>query len=123
MRLTYRTRLNYEHRIENIPEIEDRCKKDHAHNNVEVIVKVETTSEFLDFKTIKDKVEEILEDFRGVNITDKFGLGTVEKLAYHLGNKIGNALNRQVDLEIWETEKYGVELTSKECLVKTSHTD
>ncbi|MFQ6025313.1 MAG: 6-pyruvoyl tetrahydropterin synthase family protein, partial [Nitrosopumilaceae archaeon] len=112
MQLTYRTQLNYEHRIEDVPVVEDRCKSNHSHDNVEIIVKVETTSEFLDFKTIKDKVEKILEDFRGANITDKFGIGTAEKLASHLGNKISDALNRSVQLQIWETEKYGVEFAT-----------
>lgn len=113
MKLTYRSNLNYEHRIDNTPGVvEERCKIDHPHPNVEIIVKVETTSEFLDFKTIKDRVEEILENYRGINITDEFGITTVENLATHLENKISSVLKRPISLEIWETDKYGVEISS-----------
>ena len=117
--LTYTTEIDrYMHQITHEPRLKDSsCAKPHAHENVKVIVSVET-DEFIDFKTLKQVVEDIINThLNGFNISYKLKIETTEQLANYIADETERCFSLfndnpeyrpLVNVHIQETEKYGV---------------
>lgn len=115
MKILYKTQISFWHRIDNQPNLADKsCETDHYHEAVKLEIKTQVTNQFLDYKDVKKLVLEVLEKYDGQNITDKFGIRATEDLVKLLQVGLENSLGRPVDITIWETDKYGMELVSNQ---------
>lgn len=114
MKLIYTTPIHYSHRIVNEPDLVDQsCMINHNHDNAVIVVKLQVIEgKFLDFKHIQDVASRILEKYEGQNITDKYEIGTAEQFITVLSDDFKKAFNRSVEITLWETEKYGIEIAS-----------
>lgn len=115
MKLIYKTEISYYHRIENEPDLVDKsCTSNHYHSKAKLVVKLPVTESFLDFKQIKSLVQIVCEKYEGQNITDKHQLETAEEFITALSDDMRSIFGRPVDVELWETDKYGMELVSNQ---------
>ena len=113
-RIVYSTNLNFTHMISDRPELVDKaCAIPHTHTSrINVTVPI-FDHEFLDFKSVKKGVENIVGKMRGKNITDDFGIESTEEFVEYIAKAVKKELNREkVDVYIQETEKYGMEYVS-----------
>lgn len=119
MKLIYKTTTAYTHKIKFREELNDRdCTDMHYHPKVPIIVIVEATNEFLDFKDLKECVEIPLKplssdsDLNAMLSTDD---ATAEYFAQWLQKEVTYRLyqngfgNRSVRIILHETDKYGVD--------------
>jgi len=121
MWLTYATGLTFSHKLEDRTHLVDKsCIEVHKHTNSPIIVKVQAIDgDFLDFKTIKEVVEDVLKGFKGKNITEYAGITTCEEFTIFLVQEItrrfcnldsirGYDFTRRIGVHFQETVKYGV---------------
>ena len=112
--LTYYTELHFYHSLKDEKWVEDKsCLEVHEHTS-EFNFRIQAIpNETIDFKKIKQIVNDILIPYAGENITEKFRIYSTEDFACRLVGEIEEALfsigtKRKVQLHIQETEKYGV---------------
>jgi 6-pyruvoyl-tetrahydropterin synthase len=100
--------------ISDRPELVDKaCAVPHTHTSkIRVTVPI-FDHEFLDFKTVKKGVENVIGKMRDKNITAEFGLGQTEEFVEYVANEVKKELKREkINVYIQETEKYGMEYVS-----------
>lgn len=119
MNLLYKTSIDCGHNIEDSEElITKKCAEPHGHTyNLEFSISLSALREatvrtFVDFALIKEPIERILSKYDHHNITEKFGLSTVEELAEQI--RIDSCLELKISthymkLRVFETAKFGVE--------------
>ena len=111
--LTYTTNFDLKHKIKgSIKGLMDKdCSKTHVHTASELIVKVEVTKQFLDFKAIKFDVEYVVDMLRKNSANYVLGIenATVENIAKKLQLLFSKEFGRRVEIILKETGKYGVE--------------
>lgn len=111
--LSYNTKISYTHQISDRPELVDKqCCTPHTHDDCQLSLKIESNPEhFLDSKTIKRNVENILLKYNGKNISE-LGLHEGENIVKHLAKEIQDTmpLHKLVFLRLQETPKYGFEV-------------
>ena len=114
MKITYKTKFSYSHRIDNEPKLVDEsCKENHDHKDCILTIKIPLVKdEFLDFKTVKKHVEAVLKNYKDKNITDQFNIQKTEQFVQTIKNDIEILLTKKVDVHLQETEKYGLEIVS-----------
>ena len=103
--------FSFGHNIKDRKELVDKgCLDHHDHENA--ILKVGVHGEkWIDFKTIKAKVLEILyEEVEDENYIS-FGLADTEDIVNNLGTSVSGALQRHVTVVLQETNKYSIEET------------
>jgi 6-pyruvoyl-tetrahydropterin synthase len=71
--------------------------------------------EWIDFYDVKEWIENILSDFDHTNITKEYDISTVEQFSYVVRSRVSEIFqektglpNRDVQIEIYETDKFGV---------------
>ena len=52
----------------------------------------------------------VLNSYNNVNITDAHGVEDTETLVCQIQNRLEIEFGRKIDIEIWETAKYGIEI-------------
>ena len=112
--ITYDTQLRYSHILKDEQWVEDKsCLEVHDHN---ATLKFEIQTilvEPIDFKKIKQVINDIITPYAGENISERFGIYSTEDFACKLVAQVEIALanvgsRRIVNLHIQETMKYGV---------------
>lgn len=112
-RIVYSTNLNFTHMINDRPELVDKaCAVPHSHTSRLRITVPISDEEFLDFKTVKQETEKVMDRLRGKNVTKSFGIYQTEEFVEWVAKEIEKNLKRKVDVYIQETEKYGMEYVS-----------
>jgi 6-pyruvoyl-tetrahydropterin synthase len=110
------------HHIEDREElITKKCARPHGHTyNLEFKIKYMALQkslkrEFIDFAIIKRKIKKVLDQYDHQEITDQFGIDTVESFIQVILSDVMvefNLNNNDLSLRIMETANSGVELVS-----------
>lgn len=119
MWLIYNTKSDSAHHIEdNEFLLTKKCARPHGHT-YQIRIKLDMEflqkhydREFVDFALISKDIDKIIDEYDHHNITDKFGIHTVENLQSHLKTQIINSYGipeHKIILTIMETAKFGVE--------------
>jgi 6-pyruvoyl-tetrahydropterin synthase len=83
-----------------------KCGRQHGHNYTLVAKVYGSSDKWLDFEDIKRKVDGVVDeryDHRDI------GNMTCETLARQLQEQLSNLFQTRVEIELWETGKFGVE--------------
>ena len=120
MNLIYKTSIDCGHRIIDSDDlITKKCATPHGHTyNLEIRIDLPTLQDifdrdFVDFALIKEPIEKVLSEYDHKDITIEHSIHTVEQLAKTVKFQIAETLSipqREIQLTIFETAKYGVEL-------------
>jgi len=98
----YRREFASAHIIANHP----KCGQMHGHNYLLLTRVYGNSSEWLDFETIKKHVDSLIDekyDHRDI------GNMTCERLAMEIKNQLTATFKANVEVELWETGKFGVQ--------------
>lgn len=119
MNLLYKTSIDCGHRIEDSDDlITKKCAEPHGHTyNLEFTIsldalKIRFGRTFVDFALLKNPIETALSNYDHHDITEKYGLHTVEELAVRIKYDVAEELDilpAVMKLRVFETAKYGVE--------------
>lgn len=100
----YKTEIHSAHYIEG----HKHCGQTHGHT-YQMEFWIEAKEEFYDFANIKKKIETILKKYDHTNITKKYNIQTVEKLATVIIKEVKKVFpERRYRVKIFETSKFGV---------------
>lgn len=109
----YRTNLTFSHVLPDRPEVVDKaCLMNHAHSDRPLTIKLMSgtfNNKWVDFKTIKEKVEIILDSKYRTNL----GEMDVETIVENLARDIAFAFSlnlAQVKIHLQESDRYGISL-------------
>jgi len=83
-----------------------KCGRMHGHNYLLLARVYGVSSEWLDFEEIKKTVDGLIDekyDHRDI------GNMTCERLARHIRDQLANSFKSPVEIELWETGKFGVQ--------------
>lgn len=101
--------ISYGHSITDSPLlITKKCSRKHGHNvNIKFYLHYDDGT-FVDFAVISKKLDKVLERYDHFDITERYGIETVEELADVIKDDAERELGVGVEVEIYETSKYGV---------------
>ena len=85
-----------------------KCGRMHGHNYTLLVKVYGRSSEWLDFEEIKCNVDQLVD---GKYDHRDMGNMTCETLARQLQEQLSNSFGSRVEIELWETGKFGVETT------------
>lgn len=103
MKRIYKTTFHAAHHIKDHP----TCGKTHGHS-YRLIVKIPGNEEiFVDFHTIKKTVDRVVETYDHTDL----GHMTCEKLAREILEQLNFHLGGGIEIELYETDHFGVELS------------
>jgi len=85
-----------------------KCGRMHGHNYTLLVKVYGRSSEWLDFEEIKRNVDQLVD---GKYDHRDMGNMTCETLARQLQEQLSNSFGSRVEIELWETGKFGVETT------------
>lgn len=102
--------FSYSHRISDRPGLVDKsCCTNHTHDPAFLAIGIQVTKEFLDFKTAKNLIIDVIRQYDQMNITDKYQIETTEDFMDRLVKEIKDKFpNRHVRVHLQETTKYGM---------------
>jgi 6-pyruvoyltetrahydropterin/6-carboxytetrahydropterin synthase len=102
MKRIYKTTFDAAHFIKGHP----KCGKLHGHTYHLTVKIPDKTGNFKDFIEIKEIIDRVLEEFDHNNL----GNETCEELAIEIKTKIQQHFIETIEVELMETEHFGVEL-------------
>lgn len=109
----YKTSLSFTHHLSGGSELVDKsCLMEHQHDNSDFLnltIKLIDSGKWIDFKTIKQKVEELLNEKYRKDLGEMDAETITKKLAFDIAMRLSMHL-AQVKVELMETSKYGVSI-------------
>jgi hypothetical protein len=105
----YRRTISLTHKIPpRLELVDESCLQDHPHPHAMLTVSLRDSGAWIDFKTIKERVNSAIADAK---LEGDVGVIDMETYIDRLHDAVADALaadKKDVMIELWETEKYGI---------------